>query len=679
MANIKVKEISEKLLEVAKEIREVSLSIQDLVKKGENEGETLGISIKHLKDLKEMEDSLYDEIKSDANLIIEILNFIASNKAINVDLKNALNLLFDPTEDELLKRRVNNRLTDLLFRSEIIPLASKGVYEDFELRVQKYLDDDLVNTIIKLMMDYLENSEYQNIKDKLYEAYFNLIFMFKIPEDSAVFLAYASPDKLYWDTHTAIKIYNLEEERMINQRQITGNNIFDEVFSNIVSIDDEDIKDKKVFFTFVLSEIISRAGMLFMGKDRVEDVKAAVTLNYQKDANVEGESLQEIAKRAIKRVHNLLDYYDKDEHLPVPTNFEFVADDYQVNLTKENYEDLEKLLEITKEIKKVTDLITKGEISGQKDINLILKLKSLKAQEQEFYDKIAHDYQMISDYLYYMIGATTYSLSEAILAIKDANDDEMIKSRIIYKLSILLNSKENLLDSLEEEVRESLTDEEEEEDLEIAKIEDSSFDDEENTTYSNLDDGLIDERKLFLDRNLEFSIVKDMVGLILRILDEYLNRVDLKSIKDILIRIKNDFGFSFSNAEEEFLENDFNINSEIFLEAKLLNSLSGGDVDEFERVQDHLVGDVLFSLLPSIKDIAYLDKEAYGEAMFIQILIRASLVLASDYLEGCFYQTLQRELVASPVDEGLKDIMEESFDYKSEDRKIPITVHYGII
>ena len=681
MENIKAKEIGEKLLKISKEIRKVSITLKDLVRKKKVLDESFGFSLRALKILKEQEDNIYEEIKSNASLITEILNFdnnASQDATINADLKESLNLLFASSEDKLIKRRISNRLADLLFRSEEVSLIPKGQYKDFELRIQQYLDDDFVNTVLMLMMEYLNNPEYQDIKDELYEAYFNLNFMFKIPEDSAVFLAFSSPDKLYWDTPTMVKFYNLEEDKMLEQRKTTGSNVFDEVFANIVSIDDEDLKDKRVFLTFTLSEIISRAGMLFMGKERVEDIKTSVKLDYPKDANIEGESLQELAKRALKRVHNLLSKYDLDANLPVPTNFEFIREEHQVNLSKENYEDLEKLLEVTKEIKDVINSITLEEIKGKKNPDLIIKLKNLRQIEQSIYNKIGSDANVVADLLYYMIGDTTYSLSETILAIKDGIDDEIIKSRILYKLSIILNSKENLLDRLAEDVMESLDDCEDEEETEVMEVEESSLNEDEENPVNNLDDGLIAERKLFLDNNIEFSIARDMVGLILRVLNEYLNREDLQFIKDILIRIKNDFGFAFSNVEEEFLENDFNINQEMFLEAKLFSSLSGGDSSDLERIQDHLVGDVLFSLLPSLKDIDVLDNDTYGEAMFIQILIRSSLILASDYLEGCFYQTLQREIMKSHTNKGLKDIIEESFDHLDEDKSIPVTISYGI-
>ena len=91
------------------------------------------------------------------------------------------------------------------------------------------------------------------------------------------------------------------------------------------------------------------------------------------------------------------------------------------------------------------------------------------------------------------------------------------------------------------------------------------------------------------------------------------------------------------------------------------------------------MGDVLFSLIPAIKDITDLDNDTYGEAMFIQILMRSSLILATDYLDDCFYQTLHREFLKLAVSKDVKDIIEESFDHLTEDKSIPAIISYGIL
>ncbi len=679
------KEYINSLLEVSKEIKKLYDAILPFVKKKSILKEEFKDLVKKLENALNKETKIYDKIlenPASINGILYTINDLEENDIVNNDLVSEISLYKDSREEDLIKRRITNRLVSMMLKNTNIVIKSDELGVN-NLKMNSHITDDFISSLTYILDGYIKDDKYKNIQADLESILFNVIFMHKNIETSKVFMKFAPLDKLYWDAPYLRGCYDVSKEDYDELCREFGNNIFDEVFYDLISTDDEELEDKDTLVDYTLKEAISRSSLLFLSEEEVKEIHDNIKLEiFNEDIVVEGEKYTDIVDRAKKRKEKVFDYYKIDKTKIKFTQEEFLIpeEEHKINLTQEDYQNLENLLKITKDIKDVYTYLSKLESNNEKESEnfclAVKKLQNLLILEDKIYETISEDINVVSDMLYFILKDDIYSLENVFLSIKDSEEDELIKDRIIYKLNYLVNTMEIPDEDVEDFVNSTLEEsEDDEEDYE-------ELSEEEIEYYSNLSEEEVNEgeQKLFFETKLKYLLFKDIVNTNLRILNDYLKNSKMEEIKDILCRIKYDMSFAFRNVEEDLIKDNFVIPDNLFISSKLYSDLNKGDVDEYNKLKLAVGGDVLFTLIAPLLDLMNVDfqeSECYAEGIILEIMIRASLIFTDGIVSKLFHDELYGA-ITEIKEEGVQNPEVETFIQKifenKKDVELPMTL-----
>ena len=686
------KEYINSLLEVSKEIKKLYDAILPFVKKKSILKDEFKELIKRLENAISKETKIYDSILKNPNCINGILyaiNDLEENDVVNNDLVSEISLYKDSREEDLIKRRITNRLVSMMFKNTDMVLKSDDAMDVSNLKINSHITDDFISTITYILDSYIKDDSYKNIHGDLESILFNIIFMHKNIEVNKVYFKFAPSDKLFWDAPYLRGCYDVSKEDYEELCREMGNNIFDEVFYDLISTDDEELEDHDILVDYTLKEAISRSALLFLSEEEVKEIHDNIKLEvFNEDIVVEGEKYTDIVDRARMRKEKVFDCYKIDKTKIKFTQEEFLVQEEEpkLNLTHEDYQNLENLFKITKDIKDVYTYLTKLESNNEKNSENfslgVKKLQNLLILEDKIYDVISEDINVVSDMLYYILNNDVYSIENVFLSIKDSEEDELIKDRIIYRLNYLVSTMEISDEDMEEFVNSTL--EEAGEEIEDEDYEELS--EEEIEYYSNLSEEEVNEgeQKLIFETKLKYLLFKDVVNTTLRILNDYLKDSKMDEIKDILSRIKYDMSFAFVNVEDDLIKENFVIPDNLFISSKLYSDLNKGDIDEYNDLKSSIAGNILFTLIEPLLDLMeanFQESECYAEGIIIEIMVRASLLFAGDVVTHLFHEELFGALTNIKL-EGVQNPEVETFIQKifenKKDVELPMTLSLKI-
>ena len=686
------KEYINSLLEVSKEIKKLYDAILPFVKKKSILKDEFKELIKKLENAISKETKIYDSILKNPtciNGILYALNDLEENDVVNNDLVSEISLYKDSREEDLIKRRITNRLVSMMFKNTDMVLKSDDAMDSSNLKINSHITDDFISTITYILDSYIKDDSYKNIHGDLESILFNIIFMHKNIEVNKVYFKFAPSDKLFWDAPYLRGCYEVSKEDYEELCREMGDNIFDEVFYDLISTDDSELEDHDTLVDYTLKEAISRSALLFLSEEEVKEIHDNIKLEvFNEDIVVEGEKYTDIVDRARMRKEKVFDCYKIDKTKIKFTQEEFLVqeEEHKLNLTHEDYQNLENLFKITKDIKDVYTYLSKLESNNEKNSENfslgVKKLQNLLILEDKIYDVISEDINVVSDMLYYILNNDVYSIENVFLSIKDSEEDELIKDRIIYRLNYLVSTMEISDEDMEEFVNSTL--EEAGEEIEDEDYEELS--EEEIEYYSNLSEEEVNEgeQKLIFETKLKYLLFKDVVNTTLRILKDYLKDSKMDEIKDILSRIKYDMSFAFVNVEDDLIKENFVIPDNLFISSKLYSDLNKGDIDEYNDLKSSVAGNILFTLIEPLLDLMeanFQESECYAEGIIIEIMVRASLLFAGDVVTQLFHEELFGALTNIKL-EGVQNPEVETFIQKifenKKDVELPMTLSLKI-
>ncbi len=678
------KEYKERLIKVTKEIKKLYDAMIPIIKNKSILSEEFKECLKELEKVLKEESKIYDEIlenPSYLNSLIYEINDLEEEEVINCDIVSELSLYDSEEEEELIKRRITNRLGELLFKNTDIILKSDEDKDINSLRMISHLNDDFITTLVYILYSYIKDEKYQNIKNNLYDILFNIIFLHKNIEASEVALKFNPLDKLYWDAPYLCSCYDISREDYEELCSEFGNNIFDEVFYDLISTDDIELEDKDILKDYILKEAISRCSLLFLREEEVKEIHDNIQLEiFNENIIVEGEKYPDIVDRARERKEKVFRYHEEDKTKVRFTQEEFLEEESQreINLTEEDYQNLEKLFKITKDIKDTYTYLSKLEskdLKNSEDYTLgIKKLQNLLILENKLYEIICEDINVVSDMLYFILKDDTYNIEDIFMNIKDSEEDELIKDRIIFKLNYLVNTMEIPEEDMEEFINSTLEEVDEDEYEELSE--------EEIEYYSNLseEDFNEGEKHLLYETKLNYLLFKDIVSSVLRILKDYLKDKNNAEIKDILLRVKYDMSFAFPDVENELLEDNFIISDNLFISSKLFVDLNKGDISDYKDLKNSVTGNILFTLIEPLCDLLewnMQEAEVYAEGIILEIMIRAGLLFTDELVSGLFKDELE-ECLKEIKEAGNNNAEVETFIQNifahPKDMELPLTL-----
>ena len=340
-----------------------------------------------------------------------------------------------------------------------------------------------------------------------------------------------------------------------------------------------------------------------------------------------------------------------------------------VNLNKEDYENLKKLFFITQKIKWAYDNLAALEIANKKDTEEFVKwtdyLHALLELEEQIYIIIGKNPKKISDMLDYILESDPYNITDVLICLNNDSVEEILKNRVSARFDYLLNTVP-------------------------FSEEDEYFEDEEDIEdyVELLGEETIEEMEedFFYQANVDLMMEQDVINTILKMLKNYIDNPYYKKIKDYLIKFKYKLAFSFKFVEKDFLTNNFTINDTLFWQTKMYTDTKdkNGNEDLKESKNSH-AEDLLYEQYGYLLEMFYNslnNKKEYAQAIMIEIFIRTGLILADELVAGSFILMMESEIEylekCNVHNDLAKDFIFKAFSHIEEDKTLPNILSFKI-
>jgi len=335
----------------------------------------------------------------------------------------------------------------------------------------------------------------------------------------------------------------------------------------------------------------------------------------------------------------------------------------QYKLTKEDYNNLEKILNIETKLINIYSVLEILEINKQKDSEAykeaLVRLKILLDLEEMVYSKLCGDPRRITEILFYISGYNQIN-SNLYLKISDFTSEDFIKARINLRLEYLL----------------SITEFPQSEDEQIMDISYPERDEEVDCEFLNaLPNPEEIERQYFYGEKLNYETERDILNTILIILNEYLLNPEYQNIYHLLIKFKYQLSFLFIQIEKIFLTNNFEINKTLYWGANMVIDENNSNLDDLELSKESYAEDLLYEQGENVKELLNADindLRVYGNAIICQIVIRACVLFIKDKTRKDYIDYIMQEIYDNQVvSETMNEIIRKTFNNFDSDKFLP--------
>ena len=245
----------------------------------------------YLQTLLELEEQIYIIIGKNPKKITNILDYILENDVYNI--ADVLIYLNNDSEEEILKSRVTARFDYLL---NTVPFSEEKEYfveeekddlpeeyddifcdetieeieADFfyQANVDLMMEQDVINTILKMLEDYINNSKFVNVKDYLIKFKYKLAFAFKFVEKDFLTNNFTISDTLFWQT----KMYTDTKDKSGNQdlkesKNSYAEDLLYEQYGYLLEMFYTDLLKQNNYARAIMTEIFVRTGLILADKE----------------------------------------------------------------------------------------------------------------------------------------------------------------------------------------------------------------------------------------------------------------------------------------------------------------------------------------------------------------------------------------------------------------------------
>ena len=132
---------------------------------------------------------------------------------------------------------------------------------------------------------------------------------------------------------------------------------------------------------------------------------------------------------------------------------------------------------------------------------------------------------------------------------------------------------------------------------------------------------------------IEICIQTDYVSTILTILNKYLDKKEYNNIRDLLLRVKDNYAFLHEEIELDLLEHNFQINPELNWKAKVYADIAGLDEEDVLQIEEGLGNEVFDEKIMdiiTIEEEELEDREVCFQYYLAQILVRSSMLFLGE-------------------------------------------------
>ncbi len=129
------------------------------------------------------------------------------------------------------------------------------------------------------------------------------------------------------------------------------------------------------------------------------------------------------------------------------------------------------------------------------------------------------------------------------------------------------------------------------------------------------------------------TVIRDFLNTLVVILNSYLNDPKYNVIKNLLLDVKYGISYLYEEIENDFLENNFNINSDLYWVANVVADYYQLDTQKLKAIQRGTVYNLYVNKINNIIKISLdenSDKQEIFDYVIGEILVRVSLILFGD-------------------------------------------------
>ena len=270
------------LINITSSILETYEDLYDLEMNGRKDTSEYDAIMEALKFYLNQEKDLYKMVKEDENRGLLFLDYLYPDGS--PDFTSSVTLLMNIKNGDLIKIRMSERLNDIICHNEIEDYINSGSDDedlnDFYISyvIDHGIEVDLVNTLLAILKEFINNSKYEIIKDKLLKLKYDLAFIYEFAEEELGCNLFNIRDVLYWSLKLSMEISQIDEIDVTEDVKDYTDSMIDYLFEELEMFTKEDISNVEKLTHMAFLQIYFRTCILFLSPTEVEKLKKTFDL-----------------------------------------------------------------------------------------------------------------------------------------------------------------------------------------------------------------------------------------------------------------------------------------------------------------------------------------------------------------------------------------------------------------
>lgn len=283
----------------------------------------------------ELEENIYRKYKSKPVRISEILFYLIGNE--KNDFVFNLGCIKDNQIEQIIRIRIVNRLEKIITIDEYLDdeelneeeystvnMIDAEIIEDLnseitdaeeierkhfiETSIDYEIEKDILNTILRILNEYINNPKYENMKEALIKFKYLLSVTFKEIENDFLEHNFEISENLYWTSKLRTDGFGADTTYYDESRHDYVEDIFVEMGNTLLDLFDANIEDNENDYNVIICEIIIRAISIFSNEYTIQTY-----YEYLKET-IEDRNI--LNKNLISLLDNTYNFLKNDRELP---------------------------------------------------------------------------------------------------------------------------------------------------------------------------------------------------------------------------------------------------------------------------------------------------------------------------------------------------------------------------
>jgi len=327
--------ILDKLFKISNRIADVYELLTNLENKEGKDSEVFKNTIISLNALLQIENFLYHKIGEEPRRVTEMLfHLFGYNKLVTSD---TINMYCGLSRDAIIDCRISRRLemminnlsikksveeqvneddiygtdeypeVDDLCEDDIESDNDESVFEEKEqlpyeyyIKLDNQIEEDFLNTLLKLLDDYLTSDDYENIKKILIKYKYFLSFIFNQIEIKLLANNFNIDTNLYWGSDMIADYYEDDPNALKKIRETYAEEIIYVECDNLINKMLEDMNNSQNYGSAIISQMLIRSALLFVSDFVRDGIEEYIHLELD-EMDIKNQIVEDIIKNSINK------------------------------------------------------------------------------------------------------------------------------------------------------------------------------------------------------------------------------------------------------------------------------------------------------------------------------------------------------------------------------------------